>query len=142
MISINATLVVQIVNFLVLIWILNNLLFKPIFKIIEEREQSVEESKSEIKRLRTQAEHKTRTIEAEMSRARKVAAKRKEEVRGQAAAQAEDIMGRARAKAQEHISAIETEAENQANVVRQSLDEYKDAIVEMVLLKVMGRKVV
>lgn len=142
MISINATLVVQIVNFLVLIWILNILLFKPIFKIIEEREHSIEKSKSEIKHLRTQAEHKTLTIEAEMSRARKSAAERKETVRGQAVAQAEDIMGRARTQAQEHISAIETEAENQVNEIRQSLDEYKGAIVEMVLLKVMGRKVV
>ncbi|MBW2324509.1 MAG: ATP synthase F0 subunit B [Deltaproteobacteria bacterium] len=58
MISINATLIVQIINFLVLIWILNRILFRPIFKIVEERKSVIQSSRAEIERLKSEAEER------------------------------------------------------------------------------------
>ncbi len=43
MISINATLIVQIINLLVLIWILNRLMYRPIKRIAAERQAKVDE---------------------------------------------------------------------------------------------------
>ena len=141
MININATLVVQLINFLILVWILNRILFKPIFRIIEEREQTLEDSKAEMKRLQVEAEHKSRTLETHLLEARQSASKSKDKISSQAAAQAEEIISQAQAKAEEHISSVKAQAVGQAEQVRQSLGDYKEAIVEMVLLKVMGRKV-
>lgn len=45
MISINFTLVVQLANFLILLVILNFLLFKPILRVLDERERLVAESR-------------------------------------------------------------------------------------------------
>ncbi len=43
------TLLIQIVTFLVLIYILNLLLFKPILNIIDRRKKQLEELENEIK---------------------------------------------------------------------------------------------
>ena len=39
------------------------------------------------------------------------------------------------------MAAVEAEAQRQAEDVRTGLEQYRDAIVEMVTMKVMGRKV-
>jgi len=45
LIDINFTLIVQLVNFLILLVILNFLLFKPVLRVLDERERLVNESK-------------------------------------------------------------------------------------------------
>jgi F-type H+-transporting ATPase subunit b len=41
MVSVDGSIVVQIVNFLVLIWILNMVLYKPIRKILLDRKEKM-----------------------------------------------------------------------------------------------------
>ena len=41
MVSVDGSIVVQIVNFLLLIWILNMVLYKPIRKILLERKEKI-----------------------------------------------------------------------------------------------------
>ncbi|MCP4001475.1 MAG: F0F1 ATP synthase subunit B', partial [Gammaproteobacteria bacterium] len=51
MISINATLVVQLIHFLLLLFIMNRLMLQPLLKLIREREDYTKRTKSEIKEL-------------------------------------------------------------------------------------------
>ena len=41
MISINATLIVQVIQFLIFVFILNRLMFRPLLKVIDEHHQGV-----------------------------------------------------------------------------------------------------
>ncbi|WP_372683255.1 ATP synthase F0 subunit B, partial [Desulfosarcina sp.] len=41
MVSVDGSIVLQIVNFLLLIWILNMVLYKPIRKILQERKEKM-----------------------------------------------------------------------------------------------------
>jgi F-type H+-transporting ATPase subunit b len=141
MISINATLVVQIINFLVLIWILNRILFKPILRIIEERETVLEDSRTEMKRLKVEAEEKAHSLDVQMRQARKEAAARRDDARDQANSQALEIMNQAQDEAKEHMEAVRVEAETEAAKAKENLVNFKDAVIEMLFLKVMGRKV-
>lgn len=59
MISINATLIVQIINLLVLIWILNRVMYRPIRRIAAQRQAKVDEG------LKQAAEMKDASQEAE-----------------------------------------------------------------------------
>ncbi|MBU2552613.1 MAG: ATP synthase F0 subunit B [Proteobacteria bacterium] len=140
MISINATLVVQVVNFLILIWILNKILFKPIFRIMDEREKTVTGARAEMKRLRVEAEHKSRALENQLKEARQNASAERDEAYQTAKAEANEIMAQARGKANEHVGAVQAEAQKKVDKARKDLDDFKAAIVEMVYLKVMGRK--
>ena len=84
MISINATLVVQIIHFLILVFILNRLMFKPILKKIEERKEYVEKTKGEINDLDQEAERLKKKFISEQVNARKDAFVLRDELRNQA----------------------------------------------------------
>jgi F-type H+-transporting ATPase subunit b len=58
MVSIDYTALVQIVNFVLLMFILNTLLYKPILGVIEKRKEQMEKSDGEVKRLRQEVEQK------------------------------------------------------------------------------------
>ena len=58
MVSIDYTVLVQIVNFVLLMFILNTLLYKPILGVIEKRKEQMEKSDGEVKRLRLEVEQK------------------------------------------------------------------------------------
>ena len=58
MVSLDYTILVQMVNFIILIFILNALLYKPILGIIGKRKQEMDESDSEIKRMNQTVEQK------------------------------------------------------------------------------------
>ena len=51
MISINATLFIQIIHFLILVFILNRLMLRPILKLIDERDQYIRDLKKEVVKL-------------------------------------------------------------------------------------------
>lgn len=51
-----STFVLEIVNFLVLIWILQRLFYKPLLEVVAKRKQFIEQSLSEAKQLKEQAE--------------------------------------------------------------------------------------
>ena len=48
LISINATLVVQMLSFLVFLWLINRIMFRPLRQIMEERQFHIEKIKNDI----------------------------------------------------------------------------------------------
>jgi F-type H+-transporting ATPase subunit b len=139
MISINATLVIQALNFLILMWILNRILFKPIFQIIEDRDRVVEESKAEIIRLNDERDKKTETVERQLSVVRKTANEERERIRMDANHQAELITRQATQKAEKHIDEVRRKAGEEADQARKDAELYRDTLVNLVFQKVMGR---
>lgn len=51
-----STFVLEIVNFLVLVWILTRFLYKPVLKVIGERKASIDEARTASERVRAEAE--------------------------------------------------------------------------------------
>ena len=56
MISINATLILQVINIIILILILNRLMFRPILKLTRERVEYFRSTKNQIKELELETE--------------------------------------------------------------------------------------
>jgi F-type H+-transporting ATPase subunit b len=52
-----STFILEIINFLILIWILQRLFYKPLLEIIAKRKQFIDQSLSDAKQLKEQAEH-------------------------------------------------------------------------------------
>jgi F-type H+-transporting ATPase subunit b len=57
------TFILEIINFLILIWILQRLFYKPLLKMIAKRKQHIEQSLEEAKKLNTEAEELRRLYE-------------------------------------------------------------------------------
>lgn len=140
MISINATLIVQLLNFLVLIWILNRIMFRPILKVLTERENVVQKAKAESQRLKAEAEHRAQALETELESARRLATTEKTKLTSDASTEADAIIRRAQEQAQEHMQAVRAETTQEVDQTRERLAAYKQSIVELVQVKVLGRK--
>jgi F-type H+-transporting ATPase subunit b len=57
------TFILEIINFLILIWILQRLFYKPLLKMIAKRKQHIEQSLVDAKKLNTEAEELRRLYE-------------------------------------------------------------------------------
>ena len=70
MINLDITLVVQMINVLILLFVLNKILFRPIRNIIKERNQIVEDFNSDITSLTGQAQESGDEFEVKILEAR------------------------------------------------------------------------
>jgi F-type H+-transporting ATPase subunit b len=71
MINPDITLVIQMINFLILLFVLNLILFRPIRKIIKERNEIVENFNSDIASLTDEAQASMEEFEEKVLEARK-----------------------------------------------------------------------
>ncbi len=101
--SINATLLIQIVAFVLLIWFVNKVLWGPISKLMEERQKRIADGLSA-------AEKGKRELE--------MAEKRAKEVLKDAKEQAQNIIGQAEKRANEIVDDAKTKAQEEAERVR------------------------
>ena len=98
LISINETVIVQLISFLIFLFIINRLMFRPLRKVMRERDDY-------IKRMR----HEIVDSEKELTRYTRQIEKRKEEVKTQAFEATKELETHGRIKANEMIRAAETE---------------------------------
>ena len=80
MIKIDYTMLIQMVNFLLLIVILNLLLYKPILGIIDRRKKQVQDTEEEIKRLNQSVEERMAAYEEKLRQAKMDALVKKTEI--------------------------------------------------------------
>ena len=71
MINPDITLIIQMINFLILLFVLNLILFRPIRKIIKERNQIVEDFNNDIASLTDNAQESLGQFEQKIQEARK-----------------------------------------------------------------------
>lgn len=84
------TVAAQIVNFLVLVWLLQRFLYKPITNAMRRREERIEERLEEAKSARREAEERSWNLDEERSKLEA----RKEEILDQARKEAEELRER------------------------------------------------
>lgn len=111
--EINLTAVVQLLNFLFLLWALNKLLYKPFFSMMDKRREKVEGELAEAEKLRRQADEMRIQAEKELKDVRQKA----EQIISNAEREAERIVEEAKLKAQQEAEKIISNA--QAEIERQ-----------------------
>ena len=141
MLEFNFTFFVQLINFLVLVAILNWLLVRPAMKIINERRNRVEGSNEETRLLLEEVEKNTAEYQQRLSEARILANSEKEKLRQEGSQQEAEIVRKAREEArimlEEMKSSIERESLDAKNTMRNEIEALSRDIAE----KVLGRGV-
>ena len=135
------TLLVQMVIFLVLVFILNVLLYKPILSIIDRRKKQLEESENEIKLFNESAEKRVSEYEEKLKQAKLKASEQKKEIIQEGVNQAKNIVDAVR----NEIPVIAQEFQQKMNIeiekAKSVLDgRYKDLSLE-IARKILGRPV-
>ncbi|HTG80779.1 MAG TPA: ATP synthase F0 subunit B [Geobacteraceae bacterium] len=139
MINLDFAFVVQLVNFLVLILILNVFLYKPIRKVLADRAAQISGAKARAAEVDEDVQEKVALYE---TRLREVKAKVAEERAAMIkAAQAEEaaLVEKARAEAADSLAGIKNRVAKEAAGAKELLAEQARALSLEICEKVLGR---
>ena len=140
MITIDSSVVLQIVSFLVFWFLLNKLLFKPYLGILEERENKTEGTRAEAAQLVDETDRLKTEYEQAIAEATAEAQAVKETIRSEAARARDQILNRAR---EETAGRLQVARETLMREIQQSRAQAaRDAetIAREMVEKILGRK--
>ena len=121
--SINATLFVQAIVFLLLVLFTMKFVWPPIAKALDERAQKIAEGLAAADRAKTELAAANQRVEKELSESRNVTASRLADAERRAQAIIEEAKARATEEAQKIVAAAQAEAQQQAVQAREALRE-------------------
>jgi F-type H+-transporting ATPase subunit b len=141
MISINATLVLQVVHLLILVFILNRLMFKPILKLVDERTGYIEKSKTEIRDLESEAERLQQEYLSLESQARKKASSESLELKKAGVAQVEAMIDESQKEVASIRQESEVKIESEFEKAQPSLQGEATVLAQEIVERLIGRRV-
>ncbi len=122
-------LVAQIFNVVILVWLLQMFLYKPVLNMLNERTRRIEESLRNTNQVQEQLDRAKQDYDAELMRARQEAAAIVSQAQERARVQEQEIIVQARTEADR----IRAEAREQAQQERdQLLGEVKGQVADLV----------
>jgi F-type H+-transporting ATPase subunit b len=139
LVSLDYSLGIQIVNFLLLIFILNVLLYKPILGMIDRRKKQLEESESEIKRLQESVEQKMAAYEEKLRQAKAAAVEQKTQIIGQGAEEAKTVIEAVRAELPGIMEDFHVQLDGEIAAARGILSDQSQKLSVEIAEKVLGR---
>jgi len=140
-ISLDSTILIQAVNFLLLIAILNVLLYKPILSIIEQRRKRFDDSEEEIKRLNASVDQKAAEYEQKLQAAKQDALGVKSDILKEATDQAKAIIDQKREKIPAMMAEFQQRVNQEIGDARQVLSRQSQTISKEIAEKVLGRSI-
>ncbi|MFP4070796.1 MAG: ATP synthase F0 subunit B [Desulfovibrionales bacterium] len=139
MIDLNITFFIQLINFLIILFVLNFLLYKPIRGIIKKRTELMAGQLNDIEKFNSQAETKLVDYEAALNEARKQGKDIRGNYREEGYVQEKAVIESAQADAAAKLKEDRAQIEKNKSQAMQSLKSKIDAYAKMATEKVLGR---
>lgn len=140
MISVDWTLGLQFVNFIILLLILNKMLYRPLANIIAERREAIEGSHDRAKSLEADIEEKMQRYQQQLSEAKVAANAERTELKKAAAAEETKILSEAQGKATTRLQAIKAQVGEDAAVASKALKDEAESLAGQIAVKILGRE--
>ena len=137
----DSSALIQIINFVFLIWVLNILLYRPIRKILAQRKEKIDGLELSIETSDKDALEKDKAFSAGIKEARTRGFKEKEALMQQATDEEKKILAEINSKAQAELAEIREKVKNEAEVARQALQKEVDSFADQICQKILGRAV-
>ncbi len=141
MVSIDYTIMIQAVNFLLLIFILNLLLYKPILSILEKRQKSLDDSQDEINKLNETIEKKMAEYEEKVRQAKVAAMEQKTLTLTEGSDKAKSIIDAVRAEVPKLFEQFNEKLNKEVDDARKILASQSQKTSRDIAEKVLGRSV-
>ncbi|MDQ3211350.1 MAG: ATP synthase F0 subunit B [Acidobacteriota bacterium] len=125
---------------LLLTALLNRLLFKPVLRVMEERERAIRSARELADRSADNARLASAEFEKKTAEARAELYRQMDEMRRAAMTERADIMTRTRAEAESEIAAATAKLTAEAEEARRRLSTEADALGAAVAERILGRK--
>lgn len=141
MIQIDYSLILQIINFILLILILNYLLYKPLLGAIDKRKRGLEESEEEISRLNRIVEEKMAAYEASLQSSKAEAMKKNREIIREGSEKAQTIIDETNKELSLMTEEFHEKMDKEVQASREFLTKQSQSLSFEVAEKVLGRRI-
>ena len=139
MITMDITLVIQIINMFVLMFLLNRVLYTPVKKILKERSEKLQGMHAEISKYEKDAQLRQEEVDAKMAKASGKAKAALDSARADAQAAGDAKLAEIKSKADAMKEKQLAEIESQIGEARSSLKGNLDAFATDMASKILGR---
>ncbi len=141
MVSVDLSLFFQIINFLLLVWVMNTVLYKPIRKVLLQRKEKVAGLEQSIETFNGDAIDKESAFAEGIKGARAKGAQAKDALMAEAAAEEKKMIEAINERAKADLDKVRTSVAADAEKVRVSLAKEVDAFADAIAQKILGRAV-
>jgi len=138
-IELNLAFFVQVVNFGILVLVLNIFLYKPIRKVLSERRQVVEGARDKAASVDLEVQEKMALYEARLRDAKAEATARRAESLKQAQAEETSLLEKARTEATASLGTIRDRVAKEAADARVLLKQQAELLSGDICEKILGR---
>lgn len=138
MISLDITLIIQMINFIVTLFLINFLLVSPIRRIINKRNQIIQTGQAEANALFESAAGLLSDYETRLDNARKAAAQLRAEQQQKARQEEHALVEQAHQDAQAYLDATRTQLQKEAAKAREQLGKQVNKLAKMAVAKMLN----
>ena len=140
MIEINLTIVIQVVQFLLLLFILNRFLFRPTINLIEEREKKIITWKEETKNFHESMQERLQSYENQIVEAKAQAQEQQELITEELKEGEDKKLDAVSEEAVRIVVSTREKLREETEALRVQLREQAEEMSQLVAEKVLGRK--
>ena len=141
MVEINLTIVIQVVQFLILVFILNRILFRPISQAIEKRDGKIDAWEEKTRTLQETVRTKIESYEKELVEVRARAQEEQQQLSNELKEREEEKVGAVFEEAAQMVASTKQALQEETKRLGQELRRQAKEMAQMVAEKVLGRKV-
>lgn len=140
MVSINETLIVELISFLIFLFLINRIMFRPLRAVMQERDQHITDLGQEINNARDTIKELHQQLDAQEKEAVEKATNERIELENEGAKQAQALLD----ESKEQISEIQAENErfvsSQIAEARESLQQEAERLAREMMEKILDRR--
>ncbi len=141
MININATLFIQLVNFLILMVLLDRILFRPMLRILEERRERTEGRRRQAERIDAEAEAIWADYQEKIQQAKTEADRLRTQIIRRAEAERQKLLARVAEESEKRLAEIRARIRGEVEEARKVLETEARALAEGMAERLLGRRV-
>ena len=135
----DVSLIIQVINFLVLMIALNLVLYRPIRKVIKERREKFAAYEADIANLTGQVQESLTEIDRQLVEARRDGFQKKDDIKSQGLEKEKTILGAASDEAEAEIQKVKDQVKSDVASARDALKTEVEAFSRELAQKVLGR---
>ena len=140
LISINETLVVQVVGFLIFLFVINRVMFRPLQNVMTDRELYIERITRDIAKGRKEVEALANRIQEQESAIKKEAFALKEELEAKGSQAAKELFAAAKQQIADNNKKIKLDIDAKIASERRSLQKEADSLAQDIMAKISDRR--
>lgn len=141
LIDLDGTIWIQLGLFLVLIFLLNRLLYRPYLRLLDERDRAIDGRVREAEQMERRAKERLAELEKRLGEARARGADERARIRAEAAVRERELLEVARHDVARRVATAKEEVAKMGADLRATLAPEVDALARRIASQVLGRDV-